>query len=150
MILYLDTSALVKRYFKEAYTDDVIDKWREAEEIVTSSVAYAEAMAAFFRKKREADIDAGVMRRLIEDLREDWYSFIRIRVDDELNSTIERMTARYSLRGFDAIHLSSALVVHEKFKAELLFMCFDVQLAEAAADAGIRTFQRLSPNPKLN
>jgi uncharacterized protein len=140
VILYLDTSALVKRYFQEENTDDVIDKWREAEEIVTSSVAYAEALAAFHRKKRESTIDTEAMRRLIEDFREDWRTFIRIRVDDELNRYIDQTTARYSLRGFDAIHLSSALVVHEKFKADLLFMCFDNQLTSAAAEAGIRTF----------
>jgi uncharacterized protein len=140
VILYLDTSALVKRYFQEVYTDDVIDKWREAEEIVTSSVAYAEAMAAFYRKKRETAIDDTVIRKLIENFREDWHSFIRIRVDDELNRYIDRTTAQYSLRGFDAIHLSSALVIHEMFKTDLLFMCFDSQLTYAAAEAGIRTF----------
>ena len=37
MILYLDTSALVKRYFKEEYSNEVISRWQEAEEIVTSS-----------------------------------------------------------------------------------------------------------------
>jgi predicted nucleic acid-binding protein len=37
MILYLDSSALVKRYFKEAFTDEVLDKWRNAEAVVTSA-----------------------------------------------------------------------------------------------------------------
>jgi predicted nucleic acid-binding protein len=35
MILYLDTSALVKRYFLEPYSEEVISKWRAATEIVT-------------------------------------------------------------------------------------------------------------------
>ena len=49
MILYLDTSALVKRYFKEKNSDELIARWRQAAEIFTSSVAYAETMASFYR-----------------------------------------------------------------------------------------------------
>ncbi len=30
MILYLDTSALVKRYFKEPHSNDLLSKWKEA------------------------------------------------------------------------------------------------------------------------
>lgn len=62
MILYLDTSALVKRYFREAYTDDIISKWKSANQIVTSFVAYAETMAGIYRKKREADLDKALLR----------------------------------------------------------------------------------------
>jgi len=46
MILYLDTSALVKKYFKETGSDEVISKWQEATGIITSSVAYAESLAS--------------------------------------------------------------------------------------------------------
>jgi predicted nucleic acid-binding protein len=63
MILYLDTSALVKRYFREPHTDTVIKKWRQASEIVTSSVAYTEALAAFCRKQRESDFNNTLSRQ---------------------------------------------------------------------------------------
>ena len=45
MILYLDTSAFLKKYFREAGTDEIIARWKDATGIVTSSVAYAEALA---------------------------------------------------------------------------------------------------------
>jgi len=38
MIVYLDTSALVKRYFKEEYSAEVINYWVQAEEIITGGV----------------------------------------------------------------------------------------------------------------
>ena len=63
MILYLDTSALVKRYFQEPYSDDVLSKWESATQIVTSAVAYAETMATIHRKKREENLnDALIMK----------------------------------------------------------------------------------------
>ena len=51
MILYLDTSALVKRYFLEPQSDGLLSRWVQAEIVVTSSVAYAETVASFFAKK---------------------------------------------------------------------------------------------------
>ena len=40
MILYMDTSALLARYFKGPGSMEVISKWKEADGIVISSVAY--------------------------------------------------------------------------------------------------------------
>ena len=53
MILYLDTSALVKLYVQEPGTDAVKAWVAEAEAAATSWVAYAETRAAFARARRE-------------------------------------------------------------------------------------------------
>ena len=53
MILYLDTSALLKKYFRETGPDKIIVKRKEATAIVTSSMAYAKALASIHLKKRE-------------------------------------------------------------------------------------------------
>lgn len=144
MILYLDTSALVKRYFKEPYSEEVVSRWREATEIVTSSVAYAEAMASFYRKKRATAFEDELMEQIVSDLRADWHSFIRIQVNDELNEYIDKAIEAHPLRGFDAIHLASAMIMHEKFQADLLFTCFDKKLTQAAQTEGIQTFPVIS------
>ena len=140
MILYLDTSALVKRYFDEPYTEAVISHWKNASEIVTSTVAYAEAMAAFYRKKREIGIEDALIGRIMADLRLDWQSFVRIPVNDELNEYVERAIERHPLRGFDAIHLASAMIIYETFPADLHFACFDENLSRAARSEGFQTF----------
>ena len=139
MILYLDTSALVKRYVEEVQTDIVIEKWREADEVVTSSVAYAEAMAAFQRKSRETPVVGDLIEQIAHDLREDWNSFIRIPVNDQLNPYIDQAIASHPLRRFDAIHLASAMIMHQKFQSDLLFLCFDQQLNRAATKESINT-----------
>lgn len=56
MILYLDTSALVKKYFKEKNSSEVISAWKSSLGIATSAVAYAELLAAVYRKATETRV----------------------------------------------------------------------------------------------
>ena len=140
MILYLDTSALVKRYFHEPYSEDVLSRWQEAEEIATSSVAYAESLASFYRKKRETELEDALLEQIVRNLRSDWHSFIRIQVNEELNEYIDKAIEAHPIRGFDAIHLASAMIMHENFQNRLLFACFDQRLKQAAQTEGIHTF----------
>ncbi len=139
MILYLDTSALLKKYFQETGSDEVISRWKEATGIVTSSVAYAEALASIYRKKREVKFNRGIFEKILHLFRRDWNSLIRVEVTDELNDWIDKMVSRYPLRGFDAIHLASALIVHDKLSENFLFVCYDNKLLQAAQSAGLKT-----------
>ncbi len=45
MILYLDTSALVKLYVEEVFSDQVIKQVGQAEISATSRIAYVEALS---------------------------------------------------------------------------------------------------------
>ncbi|MFO7760048.1 MAG: type II toxin-antitoxin system VapC family toxin [Desulfobia sp.] len=140
MILYFDTSALVKRYIMEPYSDEVISRWKSATQIVTSFVAYAEMMASLYRKKREGNIADTLIREIADSFHQDWQSFIRIEVNDQLNGHIKRLVEKYPLRGFDAIHLAAASLIYENFSENFEFICFDNKLAEAARSEGIKTF----------
>jgi uncharacterized protein len=144
VILYLDTSALVKRYFRESFSDDVILQWKAATEIVISSVAYAEALAAFYRKKREAGLKKAGAKKILDAFRLDWNSFIRVEVNDGLDEYLDRILERYPLRGFDAIHLASAVLVRDGLKEDMLFVCFDQVLSLAARQEGFDTFPEIS------
>jgi predicted nucleic acid-binding protein len=140
MILYLDTSALLKRYFKEPYTNELLSKWQEANQIITSSVAYAETMASLYRKKREVDLRSNVFNKLVNSFHLDWETFIRVEVNEDLNETIHRVVAKYPLRGFDAIHLASAIITHARINEAFLFACFDQKLTNGAQMEGLPTF----------
>jgi len=140
MILYLDTSALVKKYFKETGSADIISLWKESIAIATSSIAYAETMASFFRKKREADISEKTINKTVDIFQKDWESFVRITATNDLNANIDRLIALHPLRGFDAIHLASALIVNERVPETFLFACFDKRLLKAAITEGLKTF----------
>ena len=140
MILYLDTSALVKRYIREPYTDDVLSRWKSAATIVTSSVAYAETMASLYRKKRESALGDTFIHNIADTFHTEWESFVRVEVNDNLNGYIDRLVERYPLRGFDTIHLASAMAIHERLPENFLFACFNDRLAHAAQSERLETF----------
>lgn len=146
LILYLDTSALVKRYFQEPYSDDIISMWKSVTQIVTSFVAYAETMASIYRKKREADLKDRIVRKITDSFKQDWETFIHVEVNDELKGYIDRVIERHPLRGFDAIHLASAMVIYEIIPENFVFACFDNRLARAAQSEGLEIFPHLENN----
>jgi len=139
MILYLETSALLKRYFKEAGSVEIVSKWKEAAAIITSSVAYAETLASLYRKKREISMNRTIFESILRSFRRDWASFIRVEVTDDLNESIDKIVANHPLRGSDAIHLASALIIHERIPEQFLFACFDKTLSQAAQMEGLKT-----------
>ncbi|MFN3396653.1 MAG: PIN domain-containing protein [Thermodesulfovibrionales bacterium] len=69
MILYLDTSVLVKLYVDEAGSEKIRDITCNATVISTSKVAYAEARAAFARKQKEGGFSINILQRIVEDLK---------------------------------------------------------------------------------
>jgi predicted nucleic acid-binding protein len=139
MILYLDTSALVKRYFDEKHSSEVISAWKSSLGIATSAVAYAELLAAVYRKASLVRVDQAQVENVVALFLEDWSSFIIVEVDNRLNETIHKVIASYALRGFDAIHLASALVIGSAVSDEFFFACYDERLNHAARSEGLQT-----------
>ncbi len=140
MILYLDTSALVKKYFTESGSADVISLWRNASAIITSSVVYAETVAAFHRKKRETGLDGNVFNPIVSSFRADYQTLTLVEVSRQVNNIVDRTVSLYPLRGFDAIHLASAIIIQTNLSERLLFVCFDQRLLDAARAEGLDTF----------
>jgi uncharacterized protein len=139
MILYLDTSALVKKYFEEKNSAEVISVWKSSLGISTSAVAYAELLAAVYRKASETRANKSLFERVVSTFQEDWSSFIIVEVDNRLNETIHKVIANHGLRGFDAIHLASALAIGSAVTDNFLFVCYDERLAQAARAEGLET-----------
>jgi predicted nucleic acid-binding protein len=141
MILYLDTSALVKKYFKEKNSPEVISAWKSSLGIAASAVAYAELLAAVYRKASETRAKRSLFESVVRLFHEDWLSFIIVEVDNRLNETIHKVIANHSLRGFDAIHLASALTIGSAVADNFLFACYDERLRRAAQAEGLETLQ---------
>jgi predicted nucleic acid-binding protein len=139
MILYLDTSALLKKYFKESGSAEVISEWKRADAVATSMVTYAETVAAVFRKKREAEVAHSLFNKIHRAFRKDWESFIRVEVTSALNERIDNLVEACLLRGFEAIHLASALTIHQTNPGDLIFACYGQKLLQAAQSQGLPT-----------
>jgi len=131
LTLYLDTSALVKLYLDEEGHELVIRAVDEAPRVTTSTVAYAETRAAFARRNREGTFDDEEYLRAITTLDEDWRDFTRLAVSNLVAYRAGTLAEQYALRGFDAIHLASAVRLEERFE-DLRFLVFDERLTDAA------------------
>ena len=138
--LYLDTSALVKLYLEEVGSEMVHAAVENVENVATSTVAYAELWAAFALRHRVGDLDDGEHRRALMRIDADWRAYLRISVSNVLAHRAGALAERYALRGFDAIHLASAVRLGERF-ADVGFLAFDTRLAEAAREASVPVFE---------
>ncbi len=132
MIYYLDTSALVKRYYTEKGSAWIHGLFQPENLFVISKVAYAELLAALARKRRERDIGEADFTRAVESFQEEWQEFLVIEVADAIFADLLPLVRRHPLRGFDAIHLCSALWFRKRIKSEVLFVCSDHNLFTAA------------------
>lgn len=127
----MDTSALVKLYVDEEDRELVFEAVGASEVIATSPIAYAEARSAFSRRSREGEMSGEEHRRAVERLDEQWVGYARLAVSNSVAYRAGEMVERYGLRGFDAVHLASAVRLRERF-GDLRFLAFDERLTEAA------------------
>lgn len=136
MILYLDTSALVKIYVAERGTDVTASAVEQASRVATSRVTYAEARAAFARAKREGIVTASMLREVVDRLDADWARYDVVEVTEPLARRAGALAEKRALRGFDAIHLASALETLRGVRGA--FLCWDDRLARAAKAERLR------------
>jgi predicted nucleic acid-binding protein len=137
MILYLDTSALVKLFIQEVGTHAVQAAATTAASLATSSVAYAEAWAALARRQREGTLAPADLRRVLAELDNQWQSYSVVEAAMGIARAAGPLAERHALRAFDAIHLASALTLHAQAPGLVTFCCADVRLNAAATAEGI-------------
>ena len=130
MILYLDTSSLIKLYINEQHSD-LVHRWAQQTVILCSSrIAYAEALAAASRRWRQGDIDDLYFQRFRKVFAAEWQDFAVVNVNEILAG---ELAVKHSLRGFDAIHLAAAIEIEQGIgSAGFFFTSFDTRLNEAA------------------
>ena len=138
MILYLDTSALVKLYVREAGSAQVRREANAAEAVATSVVAYAEARAAFARLLRERPASRNRHRQRVDQLDRDWGRYAAVELTPAVAHRSGEIAELHRLRGFNAIHLASALWLQSAYSGDLVFLAFDRRLSRAAAAGGLR------------
>ena len=139
-MLYLDTSALVKKYFQETGSDEVRDCISSHAWVATSTIARAEAAATFAKAVRLGILaEAAAMSGHQLFLRE-WKNYIRIRVTESLVARADDIAWAFALRGYDAIHLAAALEWHDRAGEAVTVATFDQDLWRAAGEAGLDLF----------
>jgi predicted nucleic acid-binding protein len=133
VILYLDTSSLVKLYVEEPGSADIRRLVEQSEIVGTSVVAYPEARAALARRRRERSLTPAGHRRSRAALDADWPHVLALDVSGALAQGAGNLAERHKLRGFDALHLASYLTFAREFPDEdVRFSSADRVLERAA------------------
>lgn len=136
MILYLDTSSLVKLYIAEEGSSDVLRLVDRADVVASSVVAFSEARSAFARLGREGDLTPEDLASVRSAFLRDWESFLKVRVLKRIYLRAGDLAEEHALRGFDSLHLASFLDVLEQAEGEEVeFSAFDARLGAAATAA---------------
>jgi predicted nucleic acid-binding protein len=146
LICYLDTSALVKLYVQEQGSEIVRDLVDEASVVATSKVAYPEARAALARGLRDGYLEEKDYRQAVAALQNDWLKYLVIEVSDSLVLLAGELAEKYRLRGFDAVHLASAITLKTQVKKSIVAACFDDRLWEALRAVGIEVLPEKKPS----
>lgn len=138
MILFLDTSALIKLYVEETGSDTVLNAMQSAEMLAVSELTLVEAHSALARLQREQKISSAEFTALRRAVNADFKTFyFQVRLSEKLKNSACRLLANHALRALDAVQLASALIVKRNRRRPVLFASFDTKLSFAAAQAGM-------------
>jgi len=144
-VLYLDASALVKRYVREAGSDIVIARFATGERLYTSVLSYAEVEAALGRKYRTGGMGSDESHHARERFRRDFVLFLNIvELDVGTLAAVPSLVDRFPIRGADAVHLSAALWLRDMMRLVPDFSQGEVGLEFGAADENLKEFARHS------
>ena len=155
MILYLDTSALVKLYAEEPGSDEVRNAARGARVVAVSEVGYVETRSALARKEREGLFSTEEHDVAVESLKRDFREVYLARpLTGEVIARAGELVRQHALRAYDAIHLATALAWREEAgelaqlepaqesqqesdELQVLLITYDSSLTEAAHKEGL-------------
>lgn len=126
-MLYLDSSALVKLVASEPESAALFEYLTDRTELLSSAIARVEVTRAVHRQGNEGGLRERAERVL--------GSIALLRIDDAILTAAGALRSK-TLRTLDAIHLVTALSVHDELEGVVVY---DRGLAEAARGEGLTT-----------
>jgi predicted nucleic acid-binding protein len=138
VIVYLDSSALVKRYVAERGSEEVEGLIPEAEALGTTLVSRAEIVAALAKAIRVGALGAEEALRARETFEGEWPDLVRLAISEQVVERAAEAAWDHGLRGYDALHLAAANTWKDLLQRPVALATFDRRLWQAAGDEGLR------------
>jgi predicted nucleic acid-binding protein len=137
MIVFCDTSALIKRYIVEKGSEELNQVIDKATIVAVTRITWVEAQAAFARRTRETPQDADLIAQAITAFEADWSTYMIVEVNQPLVEQAGGYADVFSLRAYDSVQLASAALLQKKTEMSVLFACYDARLCKAAQLLGL-------------
>ncbi len=140
MIAYLDTSVLVKRYIRETRTQEVQLLFDEAEMIAVSILTLPEVIAAVAKAQRRGDLWPNIATQVVQNFQLDWKDYHQLPVTEDVVRIAGTFAWDYQLRGYDAVNLATANLLHNSLQSSVVFATMDKRLWQAARQVGLEVW----------
>jgi uncharacterized protein len=140
MILYADTSALIKKYVRETGSEQVVPYFAQYTVIGTNVVTQVEMAAAMSKAVRLGWVNRPEITLAWREFMTHWPAYVRLPASMGILERAASGAWDYSLRAYDSLHLASAQVWRELSDEEVVFACYDQNLIKAARLAGLRVW----------
>lgn len=127
MSLYLDASALVKRYVDEEGSDAVLEAMGGEKTWAMCRIGLVETVRAVARGGEPEDV---------ERVKRDWIGCDVVELDQDLAEHAAQLALSSGLRALDALHLAAALSLSTE---SLILATWDIRLHRAAREHGLST-----------
>jgi predicted nucleic acid-binding protein len=138
--VYLDTSALVKRYIQEPGSQDMARLLAEAEHQAVSVVVEAEIPAALARAVRVGAIGPEDGEAALQTWEQEREHLVWVQLPQSIARQAGELAWRDGLRGYAAIHLATALWWQANVGRDLVVATYDRELWCAVRRHGLDAF----------
>jgi uncharacterized protein len=143
LIVYFDTSAIVPIVIEEPSSPAASRLWDVADRVVSSRLIYAEGRAALAMARRVERVSERQLRTAVEDFELLHQQLDIVEVTESLVREAGALAEQFALRGYDAVHLASAQLVHDP---DMVLAAGDTDLLGAARALGIAVAILQSPS----
>lgn len=130
-LAYFDTSALVKKYVREAGSSRV-GALLTTYEFLSSAITPIELQSAVQRRRREHEITEPNYLSIISRVASDRSYWQLVELVPQVLSKAEQLVIAENLRTLDAIHIASAMIIQDSFSTPLPFVSADARQLAAA------------------
>jgi predicted nucleic acid-binding protein len=132
VILFCDTSALLKLFIDEQGSESMINARSSSKGIVVCRITWAESMAALAQRTRFKGTNQSGLAQARSMFEQAWPGFVIADITQPLVEKAGVFAEAFALRGYDSMQLAAAHQLHEQFALPLTFACFDRRLIQAA------------------
>lgn len=115
-------------------SDLAAELWNSVYPVAASTLAYPEGRAALAAAQRGGRLGAKEHARALADLEDIQRDLVSIGVDQDLAHRAGKLAEDFRLRGYDAVHLATALELGDE---NVVFVTWDGDLRRAAEQVGL-------------
>lgn len=122
----------MKLVVAETGSDLAVALWETSYPAASSILSYPEGRASLAAARRGGRLSSNQHRRALEDFEATHGQLLLVGIDEALTRHAGELAENLGLRGYDAVHLASALALGE----ETTLVTWDKELGQAALESG--------------